>query len=120
MSIVNFWSSGFRLLSQCLKEIESLCAAFLWSGPELKTSKAKIAWSDVCMPKAEGGLGLRRLKEVNLVNSLKLIWHLLSGQSMWSSWIREYLLVGKTFWEVGMRGNKGSWMWKKLIKLRSI
>lgn len=56
MSIVNFWSSAFRLPSQCMKEIESLCAAFLWSGPDLKTSKAKIAWSDVCKPKAEGGL----------------------------------------------------------------
>lgn len=43
MSIVNFWASVFRLPSKCMKEIEQLCAAFLWSGPELKTYGAKVA-----------------------------------------------------------------------------
>lgn len=35
MSLTNFWLSAFRLLKQCLTEIERLCAASLWSGPEL-------------------------------------------------------------------------------------
>lgn len=41
-SMANFWMSAFRLPGSCLKEIESLCSTFLWSGPELKTSKAKF------------------------------------------------------------------------------
>ncbi|KAG7564028.1 Cyclin-like superfamily [Arabidopsis suecica] len=55
-------------------EIASLCSAFLWSGPDLNTKKAKVAWSDVCTPKEEGGLGLKSLKEANKVSCLKLIW----------------------------------------------
>lgn len=43
LSIVNFWAAAFRLPSQCMKEIEQLCSAFLWSGPELKTTGAKVA-----------------------------------------------------------------------------
>lgn len=58
-SITNFWMSAYRLPNQCIQEINSICAAFLWSGPVLSTHKAKIAWSDVCVPKDEGGLGLR-------------------------------------------------------------
>lgn len=33
VSLVNFWIQAFRLPNQCIKKIESLCAAFLWSGP---------------------------------------------------------------------------------------
>lgn len=43
MSIVNFWAAVFRLPSKCMKEIEQLCSAFLWSGPMLKTAGAKVA-----------------------------------------------------------------------------
>ena len=42
MSIVNFWSAAFRLPSQCTKEVEQLCSAFLWSGPVLRTTVLKL------------------------------------------------------------------------------
>ena len=77
MSIVNFWASAFRLPSKCLEEIERLCSAFLWTGPELKSKGVKVAWKEICLTKSEGGLGIRPLKEVNLVYSLKLIWRML-------------------------------------------
>lgn len=97
-SMANFWMSAFRLPSSCLKEIESLCSAFLWSGPEMKTSKAKVCWKDVCLPKQEGGLGLRPLKEVNIVLCLKLIWRLSSHRSsLWVRWIHCYLIRKSSF-----------------------
>lgn len=43
MSIANFWMSSFCLPGECLKEINSLCSAFLWSGPGLNNKRAKIA-----------------------------------------------------------------------------
>ncbi|KAG7594282.1 Reverse transcriptase domain [Arabidopsis thaliana x Arabidopsis arenosa] len=55
MSITNFWSSAFRFPGKCMKEVERLCSAFLWSGPDLKSHSAKIAWQVVCLPKGEGG-----------------------------------------------------------------
>lgn len=54
-SMTNFWLSAFRLPNACVKEIEKLCAVFLWSDPELNSIKAKIAWTEVCLPKSEGG-----------------------------------------------------------------
>lgn len=120
MSIVNFWSAAFRLPSQCMKEVEQLCAAFLWSGPDLITSRAKVAWKEVCKQKDEGGLGIRDLKEVNLVCGLKLIWRLLSGKSLWSKWIKVNLMKKKSFWEVNQKNQNGSWMWRKLLKIREI
>lgn len=57
-SIKNFWMPAYRLPNKCIEEINSLCSAFLWSGPALSSHKAKVAWVDVCKPKDEGGLGL--------------------------------------------------------------
>ena len=42
MSLVNYWAAVFRLPSQCMKEIEQLCAAFLWSGPALKATELSL------------------------------------------------------------------------------
>lgn len=36
----------------------------------------KVSWEDVCLPREEGGLGLRRLVDVSKVFALKLIWKL--------------------------------------------
>lgn len=77
--------------------MEQLCSAFLWSGPELKTTEAKVAWKDVCKVKSEGGFGIRSLKEVHSVYGLKLIWRMLSGESLWRKWIKVYLMKKKTF-----------------------
>ena len=120
MSIVNFWAAVFRLPSGCIKEVEQLCASFLWTGPELKSTGAKVAWKEICKLKSEGGLGIRALKEVNKVYGLKLIWRLLSGDSLWGKWIKNNLLRRKYFWEVKVSTQSGSWMWKKLLKLRDI
>ena len=59
MSIVNFWAAVFRLPSKCMKEVEQLCVSFLWSGPAIKSTGAKVAWRDICKLKSEGRLGIR-------------------------------------------------------------
>ncbi|XP_023638041.1 uncharacterized protein LOC111830437 [Capsella rubella] len=91
-SLTNFWISAFRLPSACIKEIEAICSAFLWSGPELSSTKAKVAWRDVCRPKEEGGLGLKSLAEANKVSCFKLIWRLFSANSLWVDWVKSELL----------------------------
>lgn len=98
--------SAFGLPKQCLGEIESLCSAsaFLWSGPEMSTKKAKVAWSEVCKQKSESGLGIRSLRELNEVTCLKLIWRLISGQkSLWIKWIQIYLIRKGSFWSIRER-----------------
>lgn len=119
-SIASFWASVFRLPSQCMKEVEQMCASFLWSGPNLKATGAKVAWSEVCKLEEEGGLGIRPLKEVNMVYGLKIIWRLLSGESLWGRWIKCYLLKKRSFWAISGKTQMGSWMWKKILKLREV
>lgn len=120
MSIANFWSAVFRLPGACIKEVEQICAAFLWSGPSLKTTSSKVAWRGICSLKCEGGLGIRDLKVVNKVYGLKLIWRMLTGESLWGKWVKAYLLKEKSFWGISSRTQTGSWMWRKMLKLRDV
>lgn len=43
--------------------VQSLPIRFLWSGSIDGSKGAKIAWATVCLPKKEGGLGLRSIKD---------------------------------------------------------
>lgn len=116
-SLANFWMAVFRLPSGCIKEVERLCSAFLWSGPELNSRKVKISWPEICKTKKEGGLGIRPLKEMNEVSVLKLIWRILSAKSLWVNWIHVYLIRNSSIWTVKETA-LGSWMWRKILKSR--
>ncbi|KAL0291210.1 UNVERIFIED_CONTAM: hypothetical protein Sradi_7031900 [Sesamum radiatum] len=54
-------------------------------------------------------------------NSLmgKHLWQILEKRhdSIWVSWITKYKLRHGTLWAAN--GNEGSWIWKKLLKLRN-
>lgn len=42
------------------------------------------------------------------------------GESLWGKWIKVYLLKKKSFWEVKDSIQVGSWMWRKLLRLREV
>ncbi|KAG7585320.1 Reverse transcriptase domain [Arabidopsis thaliana x Arabidopsis arenosa] len=119
-SVINFWCSIFRLPKGCFDVIGSMCNAFLWSGSPTDHSKTKVAWEDVCKPKEEGGLGIRRLRDSSRVFALSLIWRLFTASgSLWVAWSRRYLFPNASFWSVS-EGTLGSWIWRKLLKLRPL
>ncbi|KAF9626497.1 hypothetical protein IFM89_034431 [Coptis chinensis] len=53
---------------------------FLWSGDPSIKKGVTIAWDKVCKPYREGGLGIRKLGEVNRVMLMKLVWRFLEGK----------------------------------------
>lgn len=117
---VTFWSSAFILPKGCIKAIESLCSRFLWSGNVEKRSIAKVAWTTVCLPKNEGGLGLRSLSIWNKVMCLKFIWLILSkAPSLWVDWHRSIHLNGQSLWTINA-SLADSWAWRKLLDLRPL
>ncbi|XP_010490455.1 PREDICTED: uncharacterized protein LOC104768230 [Camelina sativa] len=117
---INFWISTFMLPKGCIKRIESLCSRFLWSGNIENKKGARVAWSTVCLPKAEGGLGLRSFKEWNKVLCLRFVWLLFSDNgSLWANWHKFHYLRNNTFWTV-KEAPTHSWTWNSLLKLRPL
>jgi len=59
-----------------LKEIETWCRNFVWSGDCSKRKLVTVSWSKICRPLEEGGLGLRSLTKLNEAANLQLGWEL--------------------------------------------
>lgn len=117
--LVNFWCSTFILPKACIRMMESLCARFLWSGAIDKFTGAKVAWSELCYPKSEGGLGLRRMASWNSMLCLKLVWLLFSESgSLWVAWHHHHHIRDKSFWSISA-SSENSWNWKCLLNLRT-
>jgi hypothetical protein len=61
-SLQVYWTSIFILPKKVINAIEQKFNRFLWNGKDVEAAKAKVAWNDICFPKKEGGLGLKRIE----------------------------------------------------------
>ena len=60
-----------------------------------------MSWDHVCLPKQEGGLGLKRVEDWNKAVVTKHIWNLFTQVgSLWVAWVHCELLKGRSFWIV--------------------
>ncbi|XP_071739942.1 uncharacterized mitochondrial protein AtMg00310-like [Rutidosis leptorrhynchoides] len=120
ISMQVYWCSVFILPVAIIKNIEKLIRGFLWCQGEYKTVKAKVKWDDVCLPKEEGGLGIKRLNYWNTVLMESHLWRVITNkESLWVRWIHEHKLVESNIWVVTVSANS-FWMWRKLLQIRSL
>lgn len=62
MSIHIYWAQVFISPKKVLKEVEMMCRAFLWIGKHYSGKGGYVAWPNVCIPKHDGGLAIRKSK----------------------------------------------------------
>ncbi|XP_074342333.1 uncharacterized protein LOC141679853 [Apium graveolens] len=120
LSLESFWCNHFLLPATVHANIQSLLTKFLWRGNINQKGGAKMSWQTVCLPREEGGLGLKNMCEWN---KSQIIGHLLKvvtkSPTLWASWVNKTVLKGKHFWVTKLPSDC-SWIWKKLLKLRPL
>ena len=62
-----YWLLSFKMPTSVCKELEKLLAKFLWKG-----KLHAYSWSELCKPKKEGGVSIRRITDENTAAGLKL------------------------------------------------
>ena len=113
-----YWTTKFIIPCEVIRRIESILTAFLWTGPTMGKGGAKVAWKLICRLKQEGGLGVKRLKEWNRAATMKHIWVILNQpNSIWTSWVKNTLLKGKSLWQAQMPSSP-TWAWRKILQVR--
>ncbi|VFQ66081.1 unnamed protein product [Cuscuta campestris] len=92
--VQSFWLQAFPVQKYVLDRITSLCREFLWG-----SRFAKVAWTDICKPKAEGGLGLKDAGTWNNALLCKLLWNLAAKKdSLWVRWVHAVYVTQGDFW----------------------
>jgi hypothetical protein len=79
-----FYLSYLKIPVQVWKKIRRLQREFLWGGRRGRKKISWIKWDTVCLPKKEGGLGVRDIRAVNISLLSKWRWRLLdNNQVVW-------------------------------------
>ncbi|XP_022039945.1 uncharacterized protein LOC110942477 [Helianthus annuus] len=60
-----YWAVVFIIPARVTKELEKRMRRFLWNAGRQGKVHAKVAWKEVCLPKEEGGLGIKSISDVN-------------------------------------------------------
>ncbi|GJW19115.1 putative reverse transcriptase domain, reverse transcriptase zinc-binding domain protein [Tanacetum coccineum] len=115
-----YWASVLSIPFGIIDDIQQLIRGFLWCNGEYKRGKSKVSWDVICLPKSEGGLGIRCLKVFNGALMATHIWNIVTNKdSLWVRWIHMYKLKDRTFWDVRPKASM-SWGWRKLLQLREV
>ena len=64
-AIPTYFMSTFRMRAGVRRRIESVRRSFFWRGADPGRGGALVAWSSVCRPFADGGLGIHHLQHAN-------------------------------------------------------
>lgn len=115
--------STILMPTSTLDKLDRLSRSFLWGSTVEKKKQHLVFWKRVCRPKAEGGLGLRKAKEMNRSLLAKVGWRLLNNvDSLWARVIRSKYKVGEVH-KSGWLTPKSSWSstWRSVgVGLRKV
>jgi len=77
-SLPVYFLSFFKAPAGIISSIESIFKSFFWGGGEENRKIAWISWESICIPKEDGGLGVRRVGDFNTSLLGKWCWRMLS------------------------------------------
>ncbi|KAF8397395.1 hypothetical protein HHK36_016308 [Tetracentron sinense] len=112
------WCSVLTLPMDVIERIESLFRRFLWARADLSKKIHKVSWAKVCVPKSEGGLGLRQVLDMNVAILMRQVWNLASKSDfLWSKWVGQRFLKWDSILTVRIPLSI-SWSFRSILKVR--
>lgn len=83
------------------------------------SSRVKVAWEDICLPKEKGGLGLGCTKEWNQVTMTRHIWNIVNKnhKSVQVKWVYANYIKEKSFKDIKpSQGSSRTWRLRNLVR----
>lgn len=119
-AIEAFWCNHFILSDSVHANIQSLLTRFLWKGNINHKGGSKVAWSTICLPREERGLGLKNMIDWNKAQIMHhLIQVISNSDTLWATWVRRLVIKNNHLWTLKVPTNC-SWIWRKILKLRGV
>lgn len=106
----------YALPKNLCEKMDSKMRSFWWNhDPKKSRNLCLVAWDNICMPKKYGGLGFRRMKNLNSALMAKLGWQVASGsKKLWVDQLLKKYCGRCSFFHVDWH-KSDSQQWKKLL-----
>ena len=90
--------SFFKIPQKVVKKLISLQRNFLWGGDIDQKKIPWVKWTDLCLPKGDGGLGIKDISKFNSALMGRWLWAFASNQQqLWARVITSKYVVGQIF-----------------------
>lgn len=111
---------AIKLPSKWCRELQSLASSFLWGNGWSFRPFTPISWSRICKPKVARGLGIRKMKDMNLALLSKLGWFIATDSKKLSiQALKSKYLASSSFSNCKKKKNN-SWMWNIILLSRKL
>lgn len=113
--------SVFILPKSICYKLDASLRKFWWGENKKGNALMLKCWDSLCLPKAAGGLGFRRMFDHNRALISKLAWNLASSKkTIWTSLLKAKYLRNYSFLLAPLTHYSSSWIWKYILKTRDI
>lgn len=100
LSLHVYWSQIFLIPKGVMQQVMQICRAYLWDGKIHLNKPPPIAWSWLCKPKQQGGLGIRDCVIWNTAAIGKFVWAIARKEdSLWIKWVHHIYIKEGNWWE---------------------
>ncbi|XP_059650532.1 uncharacterized protein LOC132296338 [Cornus florida] len=118
--IFQYWCSIFDVPVAVINQIQILCRDFLWGSKEHANKLHLMKWDMITRPKDEGGLGIRKLMDIQVASKCVLVWDFLTSKDrLWISWFQHKYSSKCNYWSAIPRMSS-SVVWKSMLSVRDI
>ncbi|XP_042511750.1 uncharacterized protein LOC122086899 [Macadamia integrifolia] len=94
LGMMNHSSAVYWWPSSLIATMERLMKNFIWTGEIDTVKKISVRWDLCCRPKDEGGLELRRLRDINKAMLCNMVWRVKHEKSLACKFFRARFLRG--------------------------
>ncbi|KAJ8419394.1 hypothetical protein Cgig2_013291 [Carnegiea gigantea] len=115
IGVYKFWTSIFMLPKKVTQHITKLCGDYIWGATEERRRQAL----EMCVPKKNGGLGVKNLEVWNQACATKLVWAIAMKKNLlWVRWIHGRYLRDQQCWDF-KAPRDAYWYLKKLCGVKN-
>ncbi|WVZ94415.1 hypothetical protein U9M48_040308, partial [Paspalum notatum var. saurae] len=106
LSLAIFMMSFFEVPKDILKKLDFYRSTFLWQGDSYKKKYRLARWEILCLPKEQGGLGIRNL---NICLLSQWLYKLINEEGAWQN------ILKKKYLEMRALVGDGLQKWEELV-----
>ncbi|KAF3774017.1 putative ribonuclease H protein [Nymphaea thermarum] len=114
--VPSYWSLVVKIAASTCKHLNKMAADFLWGDMADCKRYHRMKWSTLCLPKLEGGVGQRDIKETNMANMAFLVYRVSQETSPWASLVKGHYCEWKGLLDSSIRGKRASIAWHRALQ----